>query len=203
MNYQAINFEDLLGMPGFSDALLKDHYKLYEGYVENTNKLLSLIKKQEMNSPEFFELKRRLGWEFNGMRLHEYYFGNLSKNKSEYNKKSPLALKIAKDYESFEAWKKEFTAMGLMRGIGWVMLTYDCIAERLHNIWINEHDTGLLVGTLPLLVMDVFEHAYVKDYGIKRDGYIQAFWNDIHWEEVENRYEAKQNALNLLGHSLK
>lgn len=197
MNYQAINFENLLGIPGFSDVLLKDHFKLYEGYVENTNKLLSLIKKQEMNGPEFFELKRRLGWEFNGMRLHEYYFGNLSKNKSEYNKKSPLALKIVKDYESFEAWKKEFTTMGLMRGIGWVMLTYDCMAERLHNIWINEHDTGLLAGTIPLLVMDVFEHAFIKDYGVKRDGYIQAFWNDIHWEEVENRYEAKQNALNL------
>ena len=73
-----------------------------------------------------------------------------------------------------------------MRGIGWVVLYFD--ETGLLNIsWINEHDVGHLAGAKPLLVMDVFEHAYITDYGIKRADYIEAFWKAIDWDVVEKR----------------
>jgi Fe-Mn family superoxide dismutase len=193
MTYQSQSFEHLLGVPGFSEKLLKNHFKLYEGYVENTNKLLTLIKSKKMDGPEFWELKRRFGWEFNGMRLHEYYFGNMAKKAQPLEKNSLLARKISKDYGNYQAWEKEFVSLGSIRGIGWIVLIYDLLADRLLNIWINEHDVGFLVGTCPLLVMDVFEHAFMIDYGIKRAGYIQAFLKAIKWEEVYHRYEKGQS----------
>jgi Fe-Mn family superoxide dismutase len=192
MNYQPKNFEHLLGTPGFSSQLLKNHFKLYEGYVENTNKLIALIKKQKMEGPGFWELKRRFGWEFNGMRLHEYYFNNMVKKGRPLEKNTRLFKKISKDYGTYQAWEKEFIAMGSMRGIGWIVLTYDHSADCLLNVWINEHDVGHLAGTSPLLVMDVFEHAFMIDYGIKRDGYISAFFKAVNWIEVQDRYEISQ-----------
>ncbi|KKT81802.1 MAG: Superoxide dismutase [Candidatus Azambacteria bacterium GW2011_GWA1_44_9] len=122
--------------------------------------------------PPFSEIKRRFGWEWDGMRLHELYFGNMGKNGSELDKKSAFVKKITEDFGSFEVWEKDFKAIGMMRGIGWVALVRDNETNRLFNVWITEHDGGHLTGSTILLVMDVFEHAYVSDYGIKRLDYI-------------------------------
>ena len=92
-----------------------------------------------------------------------------------------------KEFGSYDFFEKDFKAMGAMRGIGWVILYYDKQAERLFNVWINEHDTGHFSGCVPLLVMDVFEHAYMLDYGIKRADYIEAFMKAINWEAVGKR----------------
>jgi Fe-Mn family superoxide dismutase len=113
-------------------------------------------KEGKFSTPEFAELNRRLGWEFNGMRLHEYYFGNMRKGGSAPDKKSELFRKITQEWGSLENWEKDFRSMGVMRGIGWVILYYDPIGDRLFNIWINEHDVGHLSGAVPILVMDVF-----------------------------------------------
>ena len=88
-----------------------------------------------------------------------------------------------------EAWEKDFRASGIMRGIGWVVLVYDKESDQLMNSWINEHDVGFLAGTIPLLVMDVFEHAYMGDYDIKRLDYIEAFFPIIDWKKVSQRFE--------------
>jgi len=188
--YEAKDYSNLLGMPGFSDTLLKNHFTLYQGYVTNTNKLLELLselaKGGKSNSPEFAELKRRFGWEFNGMRLHEYYFENLGGN-GQLNPSSPLAQKLVKDFGSVQNWEADFRAVGAIRGIGWVILYQDDLTGRLFNAWINEHDVGHLSGCRPLLIMDVFEHAFMIDYGLKRADYIQAFFKNIKWEAVEKR----------------
>ena len=185
--YQAKNYENLIGMEGFSDDLLKNHFKLYEGYVANVNKVSEILKETDKASPQYAELKRRFGWEFNGMRLHELYFSNLIKDASEIDKSSSVYKKIENDFGSFESWKEDFIASGAMRGIGWVVLCYDKESDKLFNIWINEHDLGYLAGATPLLVMDVFEHAFVLDYKMDRKSYINAFINGIYWEEVERR----------------
>lgn len=188
--YQAKDYSKLLGMAGFSDTLLKNHFTLYQGYVTNTNKILELLdelaKAGKGNSPEFSELKRRFGWEFNGMRLHEYYFENLG-GTGQLGSSSPLAQKLAKEFGSVQNWESDFKAVGAMRGIGWVILYQDDITGRLFNAWINEHDVGHLSGCRPLLIMDVFEHAFMIDYGLKRADYIQAFFQNINWEAVERR----------------
>jgi len=189
MAYEAKNFDGLLGAEGLSDTLLNNHFKLYQGYVANTNKvadmLAAMAKEGKTGTPEYAELKRRFGWEFNGMRLHELYFGNLVKGGEKAGGK--LMEKIAADFGSFDAWEKDFRATGAMRGIGWAVLYYDTAGKRLFNCWVNEHDVGHPAGAVPILVMDVFEHAFMVDYGLKKGDYIDAFFNNINWKEAEAR----------------
>jgi len=193
MTYVTKDYTGLIGMEGFSEQLLKNHFTLYQGYVTNTNKLLdilaAMLKDGKTGAPEYAELKRRMGFEFNGMRLHEYYFENLGKKGSSIDAPN-LLKKITEDLGSYEAWEKDFKATGSMRGIGWTILYQDSITGRLFNQWINEHETGHPAGGMPILVMDVFEHAYISDYGLKRADYIEAFFRNINWEVVEGRFKA-------------
>ncbi|MFA5831600.1 MAG: superoxide dismutase [Candidatus Paceibacterota bacterium] len=185
--HQPKNYEHLIGLAGFSETLLKNHFTLYQGYVANVNKIAEKAETIEIGSIEYAELKRRFSWEWNGMRLHELYFGNMKKDALAVNGNSELYKKIAESFGSFENWKKDFLATGAMRGIGWVILAYEKEEGRLFNIWVNEHDAGHLAGTTPLLVMDVFEHAFMIDYGLKRADYLNAFWNAIDWKAAEER----------------
>jgi Fe-Mn family superoxide dismutase len=123
------------------------------------------------------------------MRLHEAYFGNLSKQVNELELGSDLAGQIVKSFGSREAWEKDFRAVSSMRGIGWAVLAWDPEGRNLFNIWINEHDVGHLYYCTSLLVNDVFEHAYLADYGIERKNYIEAFLKVIDWTEVQKRFE--------------
>jgi len=190
MAYEAKDFSSLLGTKGFSDKLLNTHFKLYQGYVANTNKLSEKLKSLEAGTPEFAELKRRFGWEFNGMRLHEKYFGNLSKDAKALDPNSALAKRLAVEFGSFDAWDKDFHATGALRGIGWVILAYDAEGDRLFTTWINEHDVGHLAGAVPLVVLDVFEHAFIMDYDMNRGEYLKAFHAALDWEEVAKRFDA-------------
>ena len=189
MSYTPKKFDHLLGLPGLSDALLTNHFTLYEGYVKNTNTLLELLGSKEPGTPEYSELTRRFGWEWNGMRLHELYFGNMMKEAVPLSE-GILKEKLESTYGSIENWQKNFLAVGAMRGIGWVILTKDTETGELFNIWVNEHDCGHLAGTTPLLVMDVFEHAFMLDYGTKRADYLTAFIAAIDWKTVESRFTA-------------
>ncbi len=189
--FTAKTYERLLGTQGFSDALLKNHFGLYEGYVKNTNTLIEKLDAMAhagtFGTPEYNELKRRFGWEWNGVRLHELYFDNMVKGAEPLPMTSPLMAKIVARWGSYENWARDFTATGSIRGIGWVILAHDKVSDQLFNIWVNEHDTGHLAGATPLLVMDVFEHAFMLDYGVKRADYITAFWNAVDWNVVSER----------------
>ncbi len=192
MAYAATDYSRLIGMEGFSETLLNNHFTLYQGYVTNTNKLLdslaAMLKEGMVATPEYAELKRRLGFEFNGMRLHEYYFGNLG-GKEALDKSGKLVRRMAEDFSSYEDWERDFKGTGAMRGIGWAILYRDNITGRFLNQWINEHESGHPAGCSPILVMDVFEHAFMVDYGLKRASYIEAFFNNINWDVVESRLE--------------
>jgi Fe-Mn family superoxide dismutase len=192
MAYETRNYEQLLGIDGLSDQILKNHFTLYQGYVTNTNKLADalgqMLKEGKIAVAEYAELKRRFGWEFNGMRLHEYYFGNMVKGGKGLDLTSGFAQKLAADWGSYDNWQKDFKASGAIRGIGWVVLCLDPIANRTCNVWINEHDAGHLAGGIPLMIMDVFEHAFMIDYGLKRADYIETFFRAIDWSAVTARY---------------
>lgn len=188
MVYSPKDFARLIGMPGFSQQLLENHFKLYQGYVTNTNKLIDLLQAMDPTTPMYAELKRRFGWEFNGMRLHELYFDNMSSDRREPDANMLVVKQIEQDFGSIEAWQKEFTSTAAMRGIGWAIVYYDFVAKRLFNTWINEHDVGHLAGGIPVLVLDVFEHAYMLDYGINRADYIQSFFNVLDWGAVDARF---------------
>ncbi len=190
MAYTAKDYKTLLGMRGFSDTLLGNHFTLYQGYVTNTNKLVDTLKDMlregKVNTPEYNELKRRFGFEFNGMRLHEYYFENLG-GKAALDKSGKLGKKLVEDFGGYESWERDFKGTAAIRGIGWAILYQDNLTGKLINLWINEHETGHPAGCIPILVLDVFEHAFMIDYGIKRADYIEAFFNNVNWSVAESR----------------
>jgi Fe-Mn family superoxide dismutase len=183
-----------MGTARFSDQLLQTHLTLYQGYVNNTNKLAERLNRlgqeNQTGTPEYAELNRRFGWEFNGMRLHEYYFGNLIKGGAKLDSDSTLFHQIRNDFGSLENWRKDFTATAALRGIGWTILYFEPIGGRLFNSWVTEHDIGHLAGAVPILVLDVFEHAYMGDYGLRRADYIDAFMNAVDWNVALSRFLA-------------
>jgi Fe-Mn family superoxide dismutase len=192
MAYEAKNFDSLFGCEGFSDAALKLHFALYQGYVANVNKLidtLAALRTEGKNAePGYAELERRFGWEFDGMRLHEYYFESMSAKPSAIDQAPQLKAAMEKEFGSVEAWEKDFRSVAAMRGIGWGIMYYDALAHRIFNVWVNEHNSGHLAGGTILLPLDVFEHAFIPDYGTKRADYIEAFMKAIDWKTIEKRF---------------
>ena len=192
MMYEPKNYDRLLGTPGFSDQLFKNHFVLYQGYVKNANtfreELRALLEQGKIGTPLYAELKRRFAWEYNGIRLHEYYFENMVKERTTLAEGSELSKKISEEFGGYDVWEKDFKAVGAMRGIGWVVLYYDPQSREFFNVWVNEHDMGHLAGAVPLLVLDVFEHAYTLDYGLKKADYVEAFFKAIDWGVVEKRF---------------
>lgn len=193
--YTAKDFTHLLGLPGFSDTMLNNHFTLYQGYVNNVNILMKKIGEiraerdsgDDARKEDTAELHRRFGWERNGMALHELYFENMTKQANEINQSGELYKMLSEKYGSFENFKNNFSKyVGMFRGIGWVALVQN-EDKTLGVIWIGEHDEGLLANSKILLIMDVFEHAFLTDYGIKRADYINAFMNVIDWAVVEAR----------------
>jgi superoxide dismutase, Fe-Mn family len=176
---------------GLSPKQIEAHLKLYAGYVKNTNAILAKIteykKTPETHTIALCELMRRFGFEFNGMRLHELYFESLG-GSGEITP-GTLTNAIITRWGSVEAWKAEFQAMGVMRGIGWVLLVHDPKANALHNVWVSDHEIGHLGGLPVLLAMDVWEHAFMIDYlPAQRSEYINAFFSTLNWETVEKRF---------------
>lgn len=189
--YTVKNFNNLKDLRGFSDIMNNNHITLYEAYVKNANiineKIASLSTAENINTPEYNELKRRFGWEYNGMYLHELYFECMNNNRVPFDVSSNLANQLIKSFGSYEKWEEEFISTASIRGIGWVILVKTAQNE-LKNIWVNEHDMGLLAGSTPLIVMDVFEHSYMIDYNLKRVDYIKAFMNVLDWSVVIKRF---------------
>lgn len=164
------------------------HLKLYEGYVNNANAILVKLSSNEsavkVGTPEWNELNRRFGWEWNGMRNHELFFESLSTAPSTTNPEQLLTTSIGID---FPTWKKDFEAMCKIRGIGWAMLVQDKRTKELMNIWVNEHDAGMLSDVNIILNFDMFEHAYISDFGTDRQKYLDSLWEHVNWEVVRSR----------------
>jgi len=184
---------DLAGLQGISDNTLQVHFGLYEGYVKNTNLLNEQIHeivaagKAAGADPHFAELTRRLGFEYNGMRLHEYYFGNMTKSAGG-SPSGALADVLGSSFGDFETWKKDFMATGGMRGVGWAIAYQDPWTGRISNHWVTLHEDGNVAGFAPILVMDAWEHAFLLDYKpSERAKYIEAFFANIDWNAVESR----------------
>lgn len=181
-----------LQLEGISAEQLEQHYTLYKGYVTNTNtlneKLADLREAGKGGTPEYNEMRRRFGWEYSGMRLHEYYFENMVGNGGPAPTSGKLADALKADFGSVEAWEADFKATGLMRGIGWAILYQDPFTGRLQNFWITDHENGHPAGFNPILVMDVWEHAYCVDWKpTERAKYVEAFWKNVNWKVAESR----------------
>ena len=193
---------NLSNLKGISDETLEMHFKLYEGYVKETNKLNEKIsefvkggKVDQDEFAEYSELNRRLGFEYNGMVLHEYYFDNLKTGggTGDPNNSSSFRKAAEQSFDSYETWKAEFVGIGKMRGVGWAICYQNPTNGALSNHWITLHETGNVAGFTPVLVMDVWEHAFILDYKpADRPKYIEAFFTNIDWTAVEKRLKQQK-----------
>ena len=193
--YTAKSF-DLSDLTGISNETLAMHFKLYEGYVTNTNvlnqRIADLIGSGTLDptqSAAFSELKRRFGFEYNGMVLHEYYFENMQKHGTGDPSTGDQFVNAATDsFGDYDVWKADFVNTGKMRGVGWAAVYQDPSNGAISNHWINLHETGNVAGYKPILIMDVWEHAFIKDYApVDRPKYIEAFFANINWDVVNSR----------------
>ena len=195
--YKEQKFDHLKGLDGISDKQVEEHLALYSGYVKQVNTLNEELAKMRGEgkasgkNPEFAELTRRLGFEYNGMILHEYYFSNLKRAaEPQPPSGSGLAKALGESFGSVDQWRTDFQAIGDMRGIGWVILFEDPVTDRLSNHWVSLHQEGILAGFKPLLVMDVWEHAFMRDYkATEKAKYVEAFFRNVDWAMVERRLQ--------------
>lgn len=187
---------DLHGLQGISDRTLDMHLSLYEGYVKAANALTGEISEflkdgrvDQEEMPAYSELTRRLGFEYNGMVLHEYYFSNVRKEASTMpSNDSAFMRRAVESFGSYERWKTDFVSVGKMRGVGWAISWLHSSTGRLTNQWTSLHEHGNVAGFIPILVMDVWEHAFLLDYPPSRRGdYIDAFFANIDWKAVDLR----------------
>jgi Fe-Mn family superoxide dismutase len=194
-SYKVREFNHLKGLKGLSDSQLEQHFKLYEGYVKNTNLLreqvAEMMAKGQGDSPIFSELVRRLPFEQNGMVLHEYYFDNMTPSGPGITQGGALAKAIDESFGSQDAYRKELLTMAKMRGVGWVLTLQDPVTGWLANRWVTLHQDGNIAGYRPVLVLDVWEHAWTVDYKpTERAKYLDAWFNNVNWKTVESRLTA-------------
>jgi Fe-Mn family superoxide dismutase len=192
--YEARTWNDLKGLEGISDNQLANHFKLYQGYVKNTNGLterLSAMTKEGKAAgldPVYAELTRRFGFEYNGMVLHEYYFDNMRPGGSPLGTGGKLSQEIDRSFGSYDQFLADFKAVATMRGVGWAITFRNPTNGWLSNHWVSEHQDGNIAGFEPILVLDIWEHAFVGDYApTERPKYVDAFMKNLHWDQCEKR----------------
>ncbi len=192
MVYEERKF-NLPALDGISKESIDAHLGLYAGYVKNCNTLMSLEselgKDTQKNAIALAEIVRRFAFEYDGMRMHEYYFEQWESGVKTLVETEALGSALGAQFGNLSEWEKQFRAVGMMRGIGWAVLFFDPATKTFHNVWVGEHMQGHLVSLPALLILDVWEHAYVAQFGTGgRSAYIDAFFKNLNWEIMEGRF---------------
>jgi superoxide dismutase, Fe-Mn family len=196
---------DIPKLKGLSAKSIEEHLKLYAGYVKNANVILAKIEEYSADASPIVgaaeehayalgEIQRRFGFEFDGMRNHEYYFSHLSGGTQALDESGDLYKAICEEWSTFERWLKRFKNLATTRGVGWAVLYYDPMTKRLLNAWIDEQHLGHLTGLSPVLMLDMWEHSFVADYqpsGKKQ--YVEDFFENLNWQNVEKNFENAQS----------
>ena len=190
-SFTPMDFSHLLGhVKGIDDKLMKIHFELYHGLVDATNGALHDLKKNNKakDMVAYSSIKKQFSFFFNGMRLHEIYF-DVMDGKQNGRKHDEIEMRnaLAKHFGSYEAWKEDFMTTGNIPGVGFVALVYDKDTEKMMNIWINEFQIGELIGCELLLVMDMWEHAFIAEFGLNTKKYKEVFLDNVNWTKVADK----------------
>mgnify|MGYP000333050805 CR=1 FL=1 len=180
-------------LKGVSAKTTEEHLKLYSGYVKNANTILSkmeeLVEDSEANAYALGEIQRRFGFEFDGMRNHEFYFHHFEGGSQSLHEESALKKAIEEEWTSFDVWLARYKAIALTRGVGWAMLYYDPVTKRLLNAWVDEQHLGHLTGLSPILCLDMWEHSFVADYQPSgKKNYVEDFFENLNWQSVGENF---------------
>lgn len=195
MSYTARTFS-LPELSGLSKDQIAVHLGLYEGYVKHTNLILSTIEAlrtedAEKHAFQINELRRRLGFEFDGMRMHELYFEQLEHGASAAATDSVLSAKAAEKYGSWDGFIAHIKEVAGTRGIGWTVVYFDPAIDSLHTAWVDDHQLGQLSGLPIILAVDMWEHAFMVDYKpADKKSYVEAFLQNVNWNVSEARLTA-------------
>jgi Fe-Mn family superoxide dismutase len=190
MKYDALTF-NIPKLDGISSETIEDHIGLYQGYVKHVNlireKMLAYSNDPENNSYAISEMQRRLGFEFGGMRNHEYYFSQLEGGASPLPD-GALKDKMEQQWGSFDNWFNRFHTIAMTRGVGWAMLYHDPHTDQLVQTWVDEQHLGQLPDLDLVLALDMWEHSYLRDYRVtEKTKYIDAFFANLNWQVVSDR----------------
>lgn len=191
-NYEIKSF-DIPKLDGISEKQIEIHLGLYAGYVKHVNlarELIHNLGEEEKNAYAVTELRRRFAFEFDGMRMHEYYFESFEGGSNPISEESKLKESVSEKYGSWDKFIEHFKSVGMSRGIGWTVLYYDPIGKTPHVTWIGDHEVGTLAGLPIILAMDMWEHAFMVDYTpAEKAKYIDGFLSNVNWNISEQRFE--------------
>ncbi len=182
-------------LKGISSKTIEEHLKLYSGYVKHANLINEKIKEMsadtEKNTYAIGELQRRFGFEFDGMRNHEYYFEQLEGGAQALSSDSNFKAEVESEWESFDTWLSRFKAIAMTRGIGWAIIYFDEATQSLVQTWVEEQHLGHLTGLKVILALDMWEHSYMLDYvPSEKKKYVESFFENLNWSVIEKRYSA-------------
>ncbi len=191
---------DARRLDGISERMIVSHHENnYGGAVKNLNKVEEELSRVTKDTPGFVVagLKERELTFTNSMILHEHYFGNLG---GDGKARGEIEKRLAAQYGSFARWEELFRATGvsLSGGSGWALLDYNFQTAELCTYWSGNHTQSVAFGQ-PVLVLDMYEHSYQMDYGSAAAKYIDAFFRNINWDEVNSRLERAEKAAAVLG----
>ncbi len=181
-------------LEGLSKKQIQAHLALYEGYVKHVNLImekLGAVRGGTLALDPYIvaELRRRFAFEFDGMRLHEYYFEQFEGGSTPLATGGPLASATAEKYGSSENFVQHIKEVAGTRGIGWVVVYADPTVKTIHTVFVNDHEVGGLAGLPVILALDLWEHAYMVDYApAEKKKYIDAFFANLNWGVVEKRF---------------
>jgi superoxide dismutase, Fe-Mn family len=181
-------------LAGISARTIEEHLKLYAGYVKSSNLIIEKVNELSAdlgkNTYTIGELQRRFGFEFDGMRNHEYYFEQFEGGANASDQSSPLVAELSKVFGTFDTWLARFKTLAMTRGPGWAMLYFDPITKQLVQTWVDEQHLGQLTGLQVVLALDMWEHSFMLDYvPSEKKKYVEAFFANLNWKVVETRYE--------------
>ena len=191
--YTAKKF-DLPDLSGLSPEQVEVHLGLYEGYVKHTNLIRERIKDLEQDAEKnayvIAGLRRRFPFEFNGMRMHEYYFDQFVGGSTEADGSGTLGNNLSEKYGSWDGFIDHFKTVAGSRGIGWTVLYLDQHEMQPHVTYVGDHELGQLGGCPILLALDMWEHAFMVDYTpAEKKAYIEAFFKNLNWNVVQERFD--------------
>lgn len=191
MTYEPRTF-NLPTLKNISQKQLEVHLALYQGYVKHVNLIrekLEELKGADTDQYVVNELRRRFGFEFDGMRMHEYYFEQFEESATDATSDGPLAASAAEKYGSWENFTAHIREVAGTRGIGWVVVYFDRAGRQLHTVFVNDHELGQLAGLPIIMALDLWEHAYMVDYvPAEKNSYVEAFFENLNWDVIERRF---------------
>lgn len=175
----------------------KAHLELYENYVKAFNRVsaeLDGVDKSEanLNNSAFRSLKQDEVYNMNATYLHELFFNNISDVQSEIAMDTLSFMRLERDFGTFDAWQEDFIACAASARNGWVITGFNTYTQRYMNVMVDLHSQGIPVGFYPVIVVDVWEHSYYRDYLRKRKSYVYAMMKELNWDVIEDRFKRSE-----------